>query len=212
MSGSIQAIPVATLRKSHDPAVAPKVTVIRCVPSYENEEINWAVDQIVRGLHDNLLEPEIADLYLSTYRILSGVSNDPNDKNFNPKDQFPVVLETILDSDILILGACATAGFPHSNVVRLMERLFEYAEAEKEEKRTTIFNAIPTAVVTVGDCGAHSAGLNLAGAVNHLGGCLVKHGVAAWDKANGKVFKSQEFADTLDSIAEAIADLDGRRG
>ncbi len=208
---TVRAIPVEKLRKAvSDPITAPKVTVVRCVRAYEHEEVNWMADQLVRQLQNDLPEVEVADLFLSTYRILSGVSNDPDDKQFDPRDQFPAVLEPILNSDMFIVAACSHYGLPHSNVVRLFERLHEHSrEQAKEGERPTVFDGIPGAVLIHGGEQAHMAAMNVMCAINCMGCSIVEHGTAAWDKNKGKVYKSDEFGDQLDKIAMTLSDAVG---
>jgi len=206
----IEGIDVASLRKGAnlDPHRAPKLTVVRGLRAYEDDKSNWMVDQIVRHLKRLSSELEVADLYLPMYRILGGVSNDPEDDNFSPGDQFPAIFDPLVKSDMLLISARSRCGLPDANVVRLVERLSDRAKALSDEKPgVKLFSGQPVAVAVHGCAGAHHAALTLGGVFNKFGMTLCRHGLLCWDEGRGKVEKNDKFASALERVATDMRDL-----
>lgn len=207
MNEPVQGIPVSVLRKA-DPHKAVKLTVVRGLRGYEDESSNWAVDQLVKHLKRLSPEMEVADLYLPMFRILGGVSNDPEDDTFSPEDQFPALLEPLEGSDIIVISTRERMGFPDANVVRMFERLAEYArQKSKEHPGKTLFDDKPAAVIVTGGYGAYGASAAVSGALNKLGLTTCRHGLAFWDEKRGKPYKSDDFAGTLERMAVDLHDL-----
>ena len=130
---SIKGIPVSEiLRKSEDPMEEPKLAVVRGVRSFEDEGSNWAVDQIIHRVRQLIPEVQIADIHLGSYKILTGVSNDPEDTLFSPNDQFPLVRDLLERSDGVLWATREHFSFPDSNTVKLFERYGDLISSIKD--------------------------------------------------------------------------------
>lgn len=209
MSTPVVGIPVKELLRKAQEDVAPKVAVVRGLRSYECEHVNWAVDQVVRGLRTMAPELAVADVMLPSFKILSSVSNDPEDTMFAPDDQLPLILESLHRSDVVLFASREALGLPDANTVRLIERLADRADDNREPGGSPkpFFDGKVAGVVVYGGCAAHSAALALGGAVNKLGATLVRHGLASWDRKRGDLYKAQDFAATLGHMSRDIMDL-----
>lgn len=206
--GPIQAVPVSDLYRAADPHSAKKLTVVRGLRGYEDETSNWATNQVIQNLRKLNQELEIADLYLPMFKVLGGVSNDPEDDLFSPEDQFPALLEPLGSADMILFATRECCGFPDANVVRLLERLGELARKKsKENEGAKLFEGLPAGVIVSGCYGVHSAATLLAGALNKFGLHVVRHGLAFWDKKRGNPYKSNEFAANLELMARDLYDL-----
>lgn len=203
----IEAVHVNDLRKAADPHRAHKLTVVRGLRGYEDENSNWAANQVIQALRKLNPEMEIADLYLPMFKVLGGVSNDPENDAFSPDDQFPALIGPLKGADMMLFATRECCGMPDANMVRVIERLSELARQKKKEKGGTLFDKCPTGVVMNGCYGVHSASITLAGALNKLGLHIVQHGLAFWDRKRGNMMKSMEFADSLDLMARDLYDL-----
>ena len=205
----IRGIPIEDiLRKSEDPFEEPKVCVVRGVRSYEDEGSNWAADQVVKSIKRILPEAQIADVSIPSYRVLSGVSNDPDSSIFDPKDQFPIILDMIKQSDVLLFAATESCGFPDSNTVRLFQRLAEYIHDKKEsgDKDPHFKNKI-AGIVVHGKCGVYQAMSNMNAACNKMGITVVRRGLAGWNKKQGSMYKDNDFSISLNLMGESIAKI-----
>jgi hypothetical protein len=205
----ITGIPVSeVLRKSDDPMDQPNLALIQGVRAHEDEGSIWALEQVAKRLRKLFPEIQIADIHLGSYKILSGVSNDPDDTLFSPNDQFPLVKDLIDRSDIIVWATREKLGFPDANTVRVLERYADLIiQAKKEGLEKPLLKNRPVCAIVHGKCGAYHAGVSLAGAFNKLGLTVVRHGIACWDEGRGDILKDKGFASNLDSMAEEIAKL-----
>lgn len=200
---------VESLSKALRPDTAAKLLVLRGRRSFEDEDQGWATDQVLKRLRVLLPDLEVADMALSSYRILSGVSNDPEDTMFAPDDQFPLVLDAMKKSDVVLLSMHERCGMPNADTVRLFERLGEAHEAHaKDKEEPFMFEPKPSAVIGIGGYGVYYASSACASALSRLGLITVAGGIVTYDKDNkGDIEKDKLFGASLDQLAGSIADV-----
>jgi hypothetical protein len=198
-------ISVEDLRKAVDPVTAPKVLVLRGQRSFEDEDNAWAVDQVLRRLKMLIPDMELADVALPSYRLLSHVSNDPDDSAFSPEDQLPLVMEPLKKANVVIVASAASCGFPTADLVRLVERL---AVRQKTEDSEPMFNRKLLSVIVTGNYGTYDAAKAVAGAFVTFGFSLARRGFIFWEDglAKGALPKDKALAVALDRVAVDISD------
>jgi hypothetical protein len=192
------------LRKAEDPVEDPRIAVLRGVPAFEDEACNWLTDQLLKRLRATQPEAQIADIGLSNLRILSGVSNDPDDTAFSPQDQFPIVLDALQHADLVLVATHTRLGLPNADVVRVLERLDALAAKRPEaEHLQSLVDRTALCVLATGEQDALPAGEQLASAFLRLGFTPLRRGVVTWNAYQGDVFKSRECAAVLDELSRA---------
>lgn len=206
----IKGIPIASILAKADPIEAPKLTVVRGLQSFEDSDSNKLADLLVRRMKDAEPELEVADIYLPMYRILTNVTNDPDDKKFAPEDQFPAVYDAIRRADVLVFVTRESCGFPDSNTVRLVERLSQKCKLAKESGKVSLFDRKVSAVVVYGGCGVFNAASTLASALNKFGAITTRQGMLFWDKHRGNYEKDEQFTKRLERTATDLVKLIAR--
>ena len=206
---TVRGVHVDDLRKAVDPVKAPKLLVLRGQHSFADEDNAAALNQVLRRVKANVADVELNDMALPSYRVLSGVSNDPEDTMFSPEDQFPLVLEALKNADIILVASHQHCGLPSADLVRVIERLMDMTH-ERRDAGTfePLFSKKVLAVITNGGFGSYNAALAVAGAFNKFGCTPVSQGIAFWDGyEKGAMLKDRDFSSMLDRMAGFLGDL-----
>jgi|25_taG_2_1085351.scaffolds.fasta_scaffold01021_3 multimeric flavodoxin WrbA len=127
-----------------------------------------------------ILGVETEYVRLVDYNILPGVSS-----NEGSGDEWPMIFEKILDSEILIVGSPIWPGGPQSSVcVRFLERLDSLFHEKKlmdsETGQFLVYNKVAGAVVTGNEDGAHATSKNILWALEEYGFTIPANVTTYW--------------------------------
>ena len=208
----VKGIPVGDLIKSEPEEL--KLAIIRHTWEFNDEAVAWAVDQVAKQIRDGFPDLAISDNALPSFKVVSRASTDPESKAFQPGDQFPVLLDVLRRSDMVVFGFRSDCGMPDSRVVRLIERLHITVEEKKlkdqggPDDHRPFFATKPLAVVSVGGPGVCEASGKVALALSHMGFVLAPAGSRGWDDSGGKsIFKDSDFQACLARLGDDMLKL-----
>jgi multimeric flavodoxin WrbA len=142
-----------------------KALFLNCTLKYAPAESNTRalIDKVAGLMEDLGAETEI--LRMTDYDIRFGVSSDEG-----RGDQWPAVLERVLDCDILVLGSPIWFGVRSSVAQMVLERLDgTYALGEADTGRYPLYNKVAGVIVTGNEDGAHNVAAHTLFNLAHLG-------------------------------------------
>ncbi len=195
----IQPTPIGEYLRKGSMGDPRKLLVLRGFRPFEEQEANWMADQVIRGMRSQSPDLEVSDMPISAFRLLAGVTNDPDDQHFDPKDQLPLFLDPLGAADAVLLASHETAGFPDSNMVRLTERMYQaiHGKDPSEEVQKAFSKPKMLGVVVYGGSGAYQAALTMAGAWARFGCMIPKRGLTIYDGHRGDIKKATDMGNQL---------------
>jgi multimeric flavodoxin WrbA len=209
----IEGIPVNDLFKATETEDL-KLAILRHVRTFEDEDVAWATDQIVKRVREGFPEVAVSDNSLPNYRIISRASNDPESKDFRPDDQFPVLLDILQRADAIVIGCRSACGMPDSRLVRVIERLHAAMKAKRDNNKggpddhRPLFGPKALAVVAIGGAGACGASKAVAAAFNKFGCILAPKAAMGWDEGDGDdIYKDTDFQGCLSRLGDDLLKL-----
>ncbi|SPL61673.1 FIG00984875: hypothetical protein [Ochrobactrum soli] len=157
-----------------------------------------STDELLRYLDSHLIPygVETEHLRLSAFNIEPGVSSRESDE-----DEWPMVRQKILDSDIFILGTPIWLGQPSSICKRVLERMDAFLSETDDKNRMPSYDCVAAVVVVGNEDGAHHVSAELYQALNDVGFTLPANSVTYWV---GEAMQSTNFVD-LNTIPEVVA-------
>lgn len=133
---------------------------------------------------------------LADYNVIPGVEADMGDG-----DEWPVIRQHIVDSDILVIATPTWVGHMSSFAQRALERLDAEISIEDDEGRPGMFGKVAGAVVVGNEDGAHKICGDLFQALNDIGFTLPANAATYW---NDEAMGSRNYKD-LEKVPEAVA-------
>lgn len=137
---------------SHTEALAKEVVTI-----YENEDVDV---EIVR---------------VNDYKIAYGISDDMGDG-----DEWPKILNKIIDSDIVLIGTPLWLGEKSSVATLVIERLYGSSKIENKEGQSIFYNKVGGVIVTGNEDGAKHASASILYGLSHIGFTIPPNVDAYW--------------------------------
>ncbi len=116
-------------------------------------------------------------------------------------DEWPTILERILDADILILSTPTWVGHMSSIAQRVLERLDAEISETKDDGTPTMFGKVAVTAVVGNEDGAHKITADLMQGLNDIGFSIPAQGGTYW---NGEAMQTTDYQD-LDETPEAVA-------
>jgi multimeric flavodoxin WrbA len=137
---------------------------------------------------------------VANFDIKPGVTSDEGDG-----DEWPALLQRILDADILILGTPIWLGQPSSVAKRVLERLDAFLDETDDNGRMPSFGKVAVVAVVGNEDGAHHCHAEIFQALNDVGFTIPAGGATYWV---GEAMGSKDYKDLVkpyDKTAEATA-------
>ncbi|WP_082235141.1 flavodoxin family protein [Halobacillus massiliensis] len=121
------------------------------------------------------LAQEVIDIYskegveseivrLADYHIPYGI-----DKDMGEGDEWPLLLEKVVDADIVILCSPVWLGEKSSQITVAIERLYGSSSETNDKDQSIFYNKVGGAVVTGNEDGAKNAASSMLYALSHIG-------------------------------------------
>jgi len=130
------------------------------------------------------------------YSISPGVEADMGDG-----DEWPVIREKVLNSNILVLATPVWLGNPSSVTQRVLERLDAELSTTDDADRPIMIGKVAVVAVVGNEDGAHKVIADCFQGLNDIGFTIPAQGSTYW---NGEAMQSTDYND-LDEVPEAIA-------
>jgi multimeric flavodoxin WrbA len=123
---------------------------------------------------------ETTRLRLVDLDIRPGVTSDEGDG-----DQWPVVHEQLLASEILVVATPTWVGRPSSVAQRMLERMDAMISETDDEGRPVAYNRVAGVLVTGNEDGAHHVISEIAGGLGDIGYTIPGQAWTYWNKGPG---------------------------
>jgi multimeric flavodoxin WrbA len=153
-------------------------------PAASNTQL--LAEEVISGLEERGVECET--LRLVDLNILPGVASDEGEG-----DEWPMVREKILASDIVILGTPTWLGQMSSVAKRALERMDAMLSEQNEAGQMIAFNRVSGSVVTGNEDGAKHCIAELQAAMTEIGFCAPPLAYTYWNMGPGP---GPDYADT----------------
>lgn len=112
---------------------------------------------------------------LADYNIAYGVEEDMGDG-----DEWPKVLEKVLDADILIIGTPIWLGEKSSLCTQAIERLYGSSSVTNDKGQSIFYNKVGGAIVTGNEDGAKHSAASILYGLSHIGFTIPPNVDAYW--------------------------------
>lgn len=154
-------------------------------------------NKMARDLDNELQKHNVINelIRLVDYDIKPGVKSDMNDG-----DEWPIIRQKMLDSDILIIATPTWMGQMSSVALRAIERLnAELGETDKQGRLLT-FGKVASVAIVGNEDGAHKITADLLQSLNDAGFTIPAQAAVYW---NGEAMQTTDYQD-LGSIPQAV--------
>ncbi len=131
---------------------------------------------------------EVEMVRLVDYKILPGVSSDEGNG-----DEWPVIHQKLLASDILIIATPTWIARPSSISQQVLERMDAMLSETDKEGRPVAYNKVAGIVVTGNEDGAHHVISELSGGLVDIGYTIPGNSWTYWNKGPGP---TESYLDT----------------
>lgn len=112
---------------------------------------------------------------VNDYKIAYGISDDMGDG-----DEWPKLLNKIIDSDIVIIGTPLWLGEKSSIATLIIERLYGSSKLENNEGQSIFYNKVGGVIVTGNEDGAKHASASILYGLSHIGFTIPPNVDAYW--------------------------------
>lgn len=143
------------------------------------------LDEVLAALATHRVSGKI--LRITDFDIRPGVTNDEGDG-----DQWPLVLEQVLEADIIIVGTPIWLGQPSSIAKRVLERMDAFLEDTDAKNRMPAFGKVGIVAVVGNEDGAHHCHAEIFQAMNDVGFTIPACGGTYWV---GQAMGSTDYKD-----------------
>ncbi len=131
------------------------------------------IDKAVRLFEELDVESEV--IRVADYKIMFGVSSDEG-----PGDEWPLILNKVKDSDILVIGSPIWMGVRSSVAQMVLERLDgTYADSDPNTGQFPLYGKVAGVIITGNEDGAHDVAANTLFNLTHLG-CTIPPNVDSY--------------------------------
>lgn len=113
------------------------------------------------------------------FEIAPGVQKDMTEHGWD-KDEWPHLLEKVMDADILIIGTPIWLGEKSSVCTRLIERLYATSSELNEKGQYSYYGKVGGCVITGNEDGVKHCAMNLIFSLQHLGFTVPPQAEAGW--------------------------------
>jgi len=180
-----------------------KATIINCTlkPSPGESNTEALLKVFAEALESHDVECELiraVDLDLKP-----GVETDMGDG-----DEWPMVHQKLLNSEILVIGTPTWLGRPSSVASRVLERMDAMLSETNDDERPVAYNRVAGVVVTGNEDGAHHCIYELCGQLGDIGYAIPPQAFTYWNKGPGpgdEYLDTEEGHDWSASTARAAA-------
>lgn len=154
-------------------------------------------DKLARDLNKELEKHNIQNEFIRVvdYNIKPGVGAD-----MGGSDDWPLIREKMLASDILIIATPTWVGQMSSVALRVVERLDAELTITDDDGRLQTFGKCAALVIVGNEDGAHKITADLSQALNDVGFSIPAQGVTYW---NGEAMNRIDYKD-LDKIPKKV--------
>ncbi len=157
-----------------------KALVLNCTlkksPSESNTEA--LVQEVITKLKEK--DVEVETIRIVDYNILPGVQTDEGNG-----DEWPMVHQKILDSEIIIVATPTWVGHPSSIAQRVLERMDAMISETGENKKPICYDKVAGVVVTGNEDGAHHVISEISGGLIDIGFTIPANAWTYWNKGPG---------------------------
>lgn len=172
-----------------------KVLAINCTLKNEQEESSTRLllSQVLDEFKKHEVSAEL--LHAKSFNIKEGVTSDEGQG-----DQWPLIREKLLSSDIFILGTPIWLGQPSSICKKILERLDAFLSETDDQGRMLTYGKVAGLVVLGNEDGAHHVSAEIYQALNDVGFSLAPNAVSYWV---GEAMQGTDYKD-LSKIPEKV--------
>ncbi len=179
-----------------------KVIALNCTLKEldEKSSTHLLLSQIMHEFQKHDVSGEI--IRIAGLNIKPGVTSDEG-----AGDEWPILRQKILDSDILLIGTPIWLGQPASTCHRVLERMDAFLSEKDDEGRMVSYGKVACVAVTGNEDGAHHVSAELYQALNDVGFTIPANAVSYWV---GKAMESRDYKDlkeTPEKVTGATAML-----
>lgn len=118
---------------------------------------------------------KVVILRINDYNVAYGISD-----NMGEGDEWPKILEKILDSDIVIIGTPLWLGEKSSIATLVIERLYGSSKLENSKGQSIFYNKVGGVIVTGNEDGAKHASASIIYGLSHIGFTIPPNVDAYW--------------------------------
>jgi multimeric flavodoxin WrbA len=157
-----------------------QATILNCTlkPSPEPSNTEGLARVVIDALESTGVRCELTRVI--DLDIKPGVESD-----MGPGDEWPAVLEKVIDSEILVIATPTWLGRPSSVAQRVLERLDALLSETDDEGRPVAYNRVAGVGVTGNEDGAHHVISEISGALGDIGFTIPGQSWTYWNRGPG---------------------------
>lgn len=157
-----------------------KALIINCTLKPSPEKSN--TEALARVVADAL---RAADVVVEEVRAVDREIRPGVETDMGRGDEWPVVHDRILDSEILVIATPTWIGRPSSVAQRVLERMDAMIAETDDEERPVAYNRVAGVIVTGNEDGAHHVISEVSGALGDIGFTIPGQAWTYWNKGPG---------------------------
>lgn len=138
------------------------------------------------------------------YDIAPGVYDDMTEHGFK-SDEWPQILEQVMEADILVLAGPIWLGDNSSEMKKVIERLYGHSGQLNKEGQYAYYGRVGGCLITGNEDGAKHCAMNILYSLQHLGYTIPPQADAGWV---GEAGPGPSYGDTLEDGSVAGVDND----